>query len=113
MKYSFINNRRNVKACNFIGSKICEMKTPVSIQDQKIRFLETFMRVNDSDLISKLHELLLRESNKNGKASLITDEMLDELDERWTAYKNNGEKSFTFEQVRSSARQKLKSRKTK
>lgn len=86
------------------------MKTPVSIQDQKIRFLETFMRVNDSDLISKLHELLLRESNKNGKASLITDEMLDE---RWTAYKNNGEKSFTFEQVRSSARQKLKSRKTK
>lgn len=93
--------------------KISGMKTPVSIQDQKIRFLETFMRVNDSDLISKLHALLLRESNKNGKASLITDEMLDELDERWTAYKNNGEKSFTFGQVWSSARQKLKSRKAK
>ena len=85
------------------------MKGSDTIQEQKLRFIESFMRVNDSDLISKLHELLLRESGKKSKGGYITEEMMEELDERWMAYKNQTEKSYTIDQVKNAARQKYKS----
>lgn len=89
------------------------MKVSDTIQDQKLRFIETFMRVNDRDLISKLHELLLRESGMQSSGSSITDEMMEELDERWMAYKKQTERSYTIDQVKSAARQKFKSSRLK
>ncbi|MGL4596714.1 MAG: hypothetical protein ACRCYO_04245 [Bacteroidia bacterium] len=100
-KFGIFNNPKN------------QMKLEMSLQDQKLRFIETFMRIDDDQLIAKLNEVLIRESNKKSRPKLITDLYLEELDSRWLSYKKKTGNVFTFEQTKQMARKKIKAKSSK
>jgi hypothetical protein len=71
------------------------------------------MRIDDKQLISKLQELLISETSKKANSTLITGKLIEELDERWFAYKNKTEKTFSFDQTKRIARQSNKASRSK
>lgn len=86
------------------------MKASVSLQDQKLKLLETFMKINDRKVIEKLYKLLIKEDGESKSESVITEELRAELDDRWHKYKTENEATYSAEQVKSYARKKYNSK---
>ena len=89
------------------------MKASVSLQDQKLRLLETLIKINDRKVIEKLYKLLVSENANNKTETVITDEMLLVLEEEWEEYRKNPRSAKTYNEVRSSAVNKLKAARKK
>lgn len=89
------------------------MKASVSLQDQKLRLLETLIKINDRKVIEKLYKLLVSENANNKTETVITDEMLLVLEEEWEEYRKNPRSAKTYNEVRSLAVNKLKAARKK
>ncbi len=84
------------------------MKTSVSLQDQKLKLLETFMKINDRKVIEKLYKLLIKENGVAKSDSVISDELLLVLEEEWEEYQKNPRSARSYEEVRSEVVNKAK-----
>lgn len=84
------------------------MKASVSLQDQKLKLLETIMKINDRKVIDKLYKLLIKQNGEGNNESVITDELLLVLEEEWEEYKKNPKSAKSYQSVRTEAVNKLK-----